>query len=778
MNDNSQLLQDILSKLDRGGAPNAKFPDNKGEYWALCPFHQDHEPTNFSVSERGYKCFACGAKGGLRNLAKELKIPVRHEHSSLTLAEYAATKRLPIAFLLKLGLKDAYDSYGNHFVEIPYKSTSGAVRATRKRMGMSKGSPRFLWKKGSKARLYGLERLSEVKRAGWVLLVEGESDAQTAWLHQLPALGIPGATTWKRDWNKYVAGLDVYVWNEGDAGGDALLDQLRKAGLTATGLKVIASPAGVKDISEAHIAGQDVPALVTRLKETAVPLAETLPGAVNGAEKIDDLAEWTREQLAGRVSREAKAVVADALGTWFVTHDRLVVDTAQGSPGRPYVVQSDSEIWPLDKDSVPTRLLLHRAGLNGSEPTYAFVLADLQMQALEHGRTVKLAKWFAQRGRDTYVSCGPAKLVRARNGTLEKLPNGTDNVFFAGDAALPEWQPTEEVNPLELKPFSPILDAPAEAEEYTPDVQRNLLGAWLTMLVSGIRPLPMLLVLGQRGGGKSTLARAIVRVLLGDDHNLTTLGKQRDFEALVVGAPVVGLDNLDNVDVDSWLPDSLAAVVTGTNIERRQMYTDTNRIAMLVTAALVITTRTASFARPDITERSLPILTGEFPDNDRQTDTDLMATVSTKRDGILSWLASRGWLLRDTAQNAPAGLPLRFQDYAKFVWAYMEIAGQGDATVQTLKALRKAQALAIAENDPLVEAISEHIGTLVDDKWTAAKLVKHLSEQGLELPYLGGGREIARRVREGKRTLGLAGIRVLEEKRQGRSFFVFWKKAA
>ena len=49
----------------RGGSPDAHFPDRDGEYWALCPFHPDKHPNNFSVSEAGYHCFACGACGGL-----------------------------------------------------------------------------------------------------------------------------------------------------------------------------------------------------------------------------------------------------------------------------------------------------------------------------------------------------------------------------------------------------------------------------------------------------------------------------------------------------------------------------------------------------------------------------------------------------------------------------------------------------------------------------------------------------------------------------------------
>jgi putative DNA primase/helicase len=39
--------------------------------------------------------------------------------------------------------------------------------------------------------LYGLWRLEKIRRVGWVVLVEGESDTQTLWIHGIPALGIP-----------------------------------------------------------------------------------------------------------------------------------------------------------------------------------------------------------------------------------------------------------------------------------------------------------------------------------------------------------------------------------------------------------------------------------------------------------------------------------------------------------------------------------------------------------------------------------------------------------
>lgn len=68
------LLEGILARLQRGDAPADKWPDVRGEYWALCPYHPDTHIGSFSVSERGFKCFACGAQGSLRALARKLEI--------------------------------------------------------------------------------------------------------------------------------------------------------------------------------------------------------------------------------------------------------------------------------------------------------------------------------------------------------------------------------------------------------------------------------------------------------------------------------------------------------------------------------------------------------------------------------------------------------------------------------------------------------------------------------------------------------------------------------
>jgi len=73
---------------------------------------------------------------------------------------------------------------------------------------------------------YGLERLAEARAAGFVFLVEGESDCWALWRagsqapKGLPALGVPGATMAGCLRAEHLRGIDtIYVHQEPGAGG-------------------------------------------------------------------------------------------------------------------------------------------------------------------------------------------------------------------------------------------------------------------------------------------------------------------------------------------------------------------------------------------------------------------------------------------------------------------------------------------------------------------------------------------------------------------------------
>jgi hypothetical protein len=280
MAEHDDLLELILGNLDRGDAPDSKFPDASGEYWPLCPFHQDNHHGSFSLGEQGYKCFSCGAQGSLSNLAKHLGCEVAGLHGgskgtspaspSLTLEEYAKHKHLPQDFLEDLGLSTIH-LIGKPVVKMPYRDEKGDEVSARFRLSLDGKKDRFRWRKGSKAMPYGLEKLNEASKAGYVTLVEGESDTQTLWHHGLPALGVPGATIWKPEWAKYVVDLAVYIWQEPDSGG---AEFVKKIGETLPDALVITPPDGRKDVSACHILGDDIPTLMRHLMDEAVPYRE------------------------------------------------------------------------------------------------------------------------------------------------------------------------------------------------------------------------------------------------------------------------------------------------------------------------------------------------------------------------------------------------------------------------------------------------------------------------------------------------------------------------
>ncbi|MFC2026396.1 hypothetical protein ACFLUX_00255 [Chloroflexota bacterium] len=200
--------------------------------------------------------------GAPKHAQKGLTPPMSTVSTGVNLLTLAEAKCLPADFLRSLGVSD-FKYNGQPSVKIPYYSEDGTEAAVRFRLALY-GDPRFKWRKGDRAIPYGLNKLGQIRKVGWVLIVEGESDCWTAWLHDIPALGAPGKGIWPPSWGDFIEGVKVYVWQEPEAE-DFVLRVLK----SAPGLRYIRSPDGIKDVSEAHIQGKSIPALLGELKAKA-----------------------------------------------------------------------------------------------------------------------------------------------------------------------------------------------------------------------------------------------------------------------------------------------------------------------------------------------------------------------------------------------------------------------------------------------------------------------------------------------------------------------------
>jgi hypothetical protein len=132
-------------------------------------------------------------------------LDARSKHGC-TLKEYSEEKKLPIDFLRGLGLREV-TYLDKSAVRIPYPDEEGQEVTVRFRVSID-GAEKFRWRSGDKPLPYGLKLLGEARRVGYVVLVEGESDCHTLWYHEIPALGIPGASNWRDAWISYLDGIE------------------------------------------------------------------------------------------------------------------------------------------------------------------------------------------------------------------------------------------------------------------------------------------------------------------------------------------------------------------------------------------------------------------------------------------------------------------------------------------------------------------------------------------------------------------------------------------
>lgn len=283
----------------------------------LCPFHQDRN-ASFSVDLKTgmWNCLAEDEGGNFvtfwaktkgvdtKQAYKEILArygitPERERQAqqtnasglgSYTLEQYSFDKRLPADFLRETcGMDTGKDRDGIEYLRMPYFFEDGKEAATRKRYAKKE----FRWKRGSKGKicLYGEWRLPGIRKAGYAVLVEGESDTQTLWYLGIPAIGIAGASMFKDYQTMGLQDLKLYIHKEPDGGGDTFYRKITHA-LAETGFSGevyvwSCQSLGKKDPSDVYMAHG---------KEEA---AKLIREALKRAKAVDLEAETREEPITG-----------------------------------------------------------------------------------------------------------------------------------------------------------------------------------------------------------------------------------------------------------------------------------------------------------------------------------------------------------------------------------------------------------------------------------------------------------------------------------------------
>lgn len=280
----------------------------------LCPFHDDKN-NSFSVDLKTgcWKCHAEDRGGNFTSFYAELNgIDTKEAYKAIlkqygaykpeedkkpegsllsySVAQYVLEKRLPEEFLKEqCCLQTKRDKQGVQYLYIPYFNENSDEVTYRKRYG----DKQFRWKYGAGKDicLYGEWKLEQIRNAGYVVLVEGESDSQSMWYMGISTLGVPGASMMRKEWATTLQDLKVYIHVEPDKGGETFLHKvttaLRDGNFIGQVYKWSCKNLGCKDPSDVYI------------KYGKEEAAEKIRAAISNAQAIDIDEELIPEVLPG-----------------------------------------------------------------------------------------------------------------------------------------------------------------------------------------------------------------------------------------------------------------------------------------------------------------------------------------------------------------------------------------------------------------------------------------------------------------------------------------------
>jgi hypothetical protein len=326
-----------------------------------------------------------------------------------------------------------------------------------------------------------------------------------------------------------------------------------------------------------------------------------------------------------------------------------------------------------------------------------------------------------------------------------------------GMLALPEPVPGGTLDA--LRPFVNVAD----------DTQWVLLISWLLAALRPTGPYPVLVLHGEHGSAKSTLAE-IVRKLI-DPNTAPLRTEPREPRDLMIAASNSWCLALDNVShLFAWLSDGLCRLSTGAGFAIRTLYTDDEETILTAERPVLLTGIEEVVSRPDLLGRALLLALPPLKDRRRQAERELWRSFEIVRPGILGALldAVCGAMARYDKVTLPS-LP-RMADFA--VWATAAeptLRWHPGIVMAAYTSNREAGHEVAIEASPIGSLLCQWAGEVGAWTGTAAELLTALSAKADEITrrsksWPGSPRALSGLVRRLAPTLRETGIEVILDK--------------
>ncbi|MFC1818961.1 hypothetical protein ACFL0B_07710 [Thermodesulfobacteriota bacterium] len=243
-----------------------------------------------------------------------------------------------------------------------------------------------------------------------------------------------------------------------------------------------------------------------------------------------------------------------------------------------------------------------------------------------------------------------------------------------------------------------------------------LIVAWLIGALHPSGPFPILLLQGEQGSAKSTIARLLIDLI--DPSTIPLCTSPRSERDLFISASKTRVMSFDNLSgISDQLSDAFCRMATGGGLATRSLFTDDSEKLFNSKRPVIINGIADLLTRHDFTDRSIVINTAPIPQNKRKPEKEIWGPWQKVKPLVLGALCTAVSTALRTLDSIQLDTYPRMADFARWVVAAEHDLPWEDGSFITVYLENRASIVELGlEADPVGSSIMTLMGKT--EEWT------------------------------------------------------------
>jgi hypothetical protein len=259
--------------------------------------------------------------------------------------------------------------------------------------------------------------------------------------------------------------------------------------------------------------------------------------------------------------------------------------------------------------------------------------------------------------------------------------------------------------------------------------QFTLIAGWLVGAWHPTGPYPILVLMGEHGSAKSTLARSLRKLTDPFTPLLRSVPKdERDLILAATNSWTLAFDNLSGLP--QWLSDALCRISTGGGLATRKLYSDNEEILFDAKRPIILNGIEDIARSPDLGDRSIILTLPPIAEARRLTESTYWARFEQIEPRILGGLLNAVAAAHHNISRTSIPKPPRMADFANWVCAATPaLPFSAERFLEAYRSNRSESIASTIESSALASAVQSLAAT--QDRWegTYGELLEILNQR-------------------------------------------------